>query len=322
MPEELNTHIDHVFGPDESANADTEDTPTEDAEESKENEGITSDDIPEDNDTAEDTEADENADDNPSEDNSGEEDVEGDSEDQGIDTDLVYHAAAAGFELDDIKRFPTKDGLLAAIAIKERDTAGELDKGDQTEPEWFDFTEENAEEIDEELLAPLKKMNDFYKGKLGEAMESVKKVEQQMQQRAQMEYEQQFENSVNGLTDEWGSLFGKGAIEDIKETQFDNRKKLFTTISRVNELDKQKGATRSMAKVINDALAIEFKDKIKEGERKRIMKSAKKRTATHKPNSTEVKPGVDDEDDAINFIRDGLREMGVDESKKAFVPFA
>ena len=248
---------------------------------------------------------------------SGEEEEADPSE---IGPDLIYQAAQIGMSLDDVKRFSTADDLLIAMnMIKGRSESQEQEQDQEQKQEWYDL-DFGEDEIDEELAKPLVGMNEYYKEKYTALENTLAEIKNQMLQREHMEYEQRFEDNINSLGEEWQDTLGKGGIDDVKETQLENRKRLFQAVDRIAEMDASKNVVRPMKKIIKDALLYEFKDKIKDGERRKLLAQANKRTKTRKP-ARKQKSFANDEDDAISFIRDGLSEMGAKVDDKAFVPF-
>lgn len=236
-----------------------------------------------------------------------------------ITPDLIYEAAQVGMDLEDVKRFSSAEDLLIAMNLLKSKGNGQSESETQEEPEdWFDLGFD-PEVVDEDLIEPLQKMNNFYKDQVMAVKEQIGMIREQMLQQQQLEFEQRFEDNVNGLGDEWKDVLGKGSIDEIKETELENRKRLYKAMTRILDVDEAKGVRRPMKKVIEDALLIEFKDKIKESERKRILNSANKRTKTHKPVNKQ-KAYANDEEEAISFLRDSLREMGAKE-EPAFIPF-
>ena len=253
----------------------------------------------------------------PGEEASGEEEEASPSE---IGPDLIYQAAQIGMSLDDVKRFSTADDLLIAMnMIKSRGESQEQEQDQEQKQEWYDL-DFGEDEIDEELAKPLVGMNEYYKEKYTALENTLAEMKNQMLQREHMEYEQRFEDNINSLGEEWKDTLGKGGIDDVKETQLENRKRLFQAVDRIAEMDASKNVVRPMKKIIKDALLYEFKDKIKGGERRKLLAQANKRTKTRKP-ARKQKSFANDEDDAISFIRDGLSEMGAKVDDKAFVPF-
>lgn len=261
-----------------------------------------------------------NGDDDPTK---GDEEEPGSEEEvNGIAPELVYRAAQVGLGLEEVKQFKDAESLSAALSLLEERMQAQAKDGEETgekEPEWFEL--DLGEEYDDELRDKFKQYNNFMRDQFIAVREQVQDMRELVENQANALFEQRFEGAVNRLGDEWKDVFGQGEIVDVNDKQRENRIKLIDAVDRLMSADVQVGRQRSIDAVIKDALAVTFGDKLKSMERERIKKKAGKRTKISKPQTSAVS-GESGEDEAIQFIREGLIERGATPvASSSFMPF-
>lgn len=140
------------------------------------------------------------------------------------------------------------------------------------------FKPENADMLDEELLAVLKQQSEHFDKQLQQQQEQFASELQERDTRTQAaqdrEYESRFDQTVSGLGEEWQDVFGKGDAHKLSSagqsdpaamTAYNHRVMLFSAVEAVREANEKQGfAPMDLGQEVQWALMQRYPDKFQQ----------------------------------------------------------
>lgn len=203
-----------------------------------------------------------------------------------IGDDLLDRVATLGLDYSDIKQFRKASTLsayldqveklqtrLAARQQKPETPAPETEKKPDFKAKINSVKERIAKmhadgapddeiEVHRENLDLLETFAENQRLQEERITELLKHTTTQQEAAAKRQYEEtvaSFEKSINGLGDEYKTLFGKGSVKDLKPAELANRQKVWKTMDKLARLYDMDGEpTPEIDQLLNEAVALKF----------------------------------------------------------------
>jgi hypothetical protein len=261
-------------------------------------------------------------------DNPDADDLSGERDDETIGQDLLFRAAKAGLELEDIKDYETPKALEAAIRLANKTAktpsggdGGQADENGKGSAlgigDYEDLTYEVPEDMDEEYAEQFTglvgTMNERMKAQheaFANVLNEVQGHNQQLQQAQDLAFARDFDSKVTKLGSEWEEVMGKGSIEALAEDSAGskNRMKVFKEVINLRSAHPE----WDTAKLFDTAVGITFPE-----EQKRLTVSTARKTSrehsekrsTSRPSKRKAPSVRDARKEAKKGLFQGLKKL-------------
>jgi hypothetical protein len=231
-----------------------------------------------------------------------------------IDPELAEMAKQVGLDPDDF----TSNAALTKhlLAAQQKQPEREQDEQVVEEEEFkidLDLDDDLFDpELKTKLNSQLNKLNEHYGQKTKKLSETVDQLRSELRERDLFQAEQQFEQYINGLGDEWEDVFGKGngRSMDRSSTAFKNRGKFWDKLSAVVATHQRDGTMPEESDALfKEALHSAFGDQVEKVATKKVSKKLRDRQGrfTNRPTQRKSK-SHSDEAAAEEFVRGWIAE--------------
>lgn len=245
-----------------------------------------------------------------------------------IPMDLVIEAGKAGLTAQQIRAFPNAESLQAALSLvpKSEDditasaTDAELDAFLEMTPISLDDVE-GFEEFDEDTQNLFKMMGEKVNAQfesvqkaVAKKLESVNEMREQLEQTQQREFFEWYDNTLEGLGEDWQGVLGKGQTLELTDTskEWGNRMKLTQEMDRLN----QSHPEWNKKKLFDAALRLTFPseyEKVTTAKARTKAADHKQTRVTQRPSSKVPRVTKTDKssEKAVSSITKMLRGLGI-----------
>ena len=245
--------------------------------------------------------------------------------DAGRDEFLVSQAEQIGFTREEAESFGSDAALARAMTVvlrrmpsKAEATEEEPAKEKKSLDGLVDLKELGLEDEDYEdvkLYQAVKEMNRVYAEKLAALEQTATEGAANERERANMQMlANRVDQSIQGLGQGWGEIFGEGAIEDLEEgaPQVENRLNVWRLVQELKGIDQQRGVVREPSMLVRIAANSLFPDNTSAAIRKDIVSKAKKRQENiiEMPGRQDTRAVSDTDDQALDAVRRAMNEKG------------
>lgn len=204
---------------------------------------------------------------------------------------LAAEAARAGLDYEEACSFGSDEGLRAhlrlAAARKDRGKPQDEAAGKVEEYKPFQMPDLAALELSDDVQGLLKGMVEHYdnamKAVIASSKARVGTLEKALISQAKMSFDDQFDQAVNGLGDDWREAFGTGSFDELPEANQKARQALHDEVTDAFDRAKAKGEALNMRGALKRSLAALYADKLRNQTLKTAAEKSKQRAKSPRP---------------------------------------